>query len=337
MIIMRKDLKSGVVRVRTETLDDLWHLDKVLEKGDLLTARTLRKTTIKRGSEIREGDRVPLVLTLSLEKMEFHPDSHTIRLTGPVVAGPEDKVQLGSYHTISTGIRDSLSIKKDDWKRYQLDRLRKAGIKKSLLLICVLDREEASFAVLKESGLNHLAEISSNKIRDSDTLEDYHREILAYLQAKKEARTIVLAGPGFERENLLKLIKSADPGLASRIVLEHTHSTGRAGITELVKSSANRILKDTRIARESEQVERFLDEINKDGLVTYGLREVSDAIKLGSVEVLMVSEEKLRELEPLMNDVERQRGRIAIISSDHESGERFLHMGGIAAMLRYKI
>jgi protein pelota len=342
MIIERMDLKSGTVRVRTETLDDLWHIERVLEKGDLLTARTLRKTTIKRGSEIREGDRVPLTLTISLEKTEFHPDSHTLRLTGPVVAGPEDRVQLGSYHTLSTGIRSGLAIRKESWRKYQLERLKRARLKRSLLLICVLDREDASFAVLKESGIEHLAEIASHKsgapeaLKDGGTLEDYHREILAYLQGK-EAQAIVLAGPGFERENLLRFIKSQDQDLARRITLEHTHSTGRVGVTELVKSSASRILRDTRIAREAEQVERFLGEISRDGPATYGLREVSQAVRLGAVEILLVSEDRLRELEGLMGEAEKRCGRVAIISGDHEAGERFLHMGGVGAILRYKV
>ena len=336
MIIEKMDMKSGTVRLRTETLDDLWHLEKVLEKGDLLTSRTLRKATIKRGSEIREGDRIPLTLTITLEKMDFHPDTHTLRLTGPVVSGPEDRVQLGSYHTLAIGIRAGLTIRKESWKGYQLERLKRARIKKSLLLICVLDREDASFAVLKESGIEHLAEISSHKTKDLDTLEDYHREILSYLQGK-EAQAIVLAGPGFERENTLEFIKSQNQELARKIVLEHTHSTGRAGITELVKSSANRILRDTRIAREAEQVENLLQEINRDGLATYGRREVEAAVKLGAVETLLVSEEKLREFEGLMNEAEKKRGRVAIISSDHEAGERFLHLGGIGAILRYKV
>jgi protein pelota len=337
MIIEKLDTKSGIVRVRTEALDDLWHIGKVLEPGDLLTARTLRKITIKRGSEIREGDRVPLTLTISLEKHEFHPDSHALRLTGPVVAGPEDRVRLGSYHTISTGIRDSLTIRKESWKGYQLERLRRARLKRSLLLICVLDREDASFASLKESGIEHLAEIHSRKSRDSDTLDEYHGEILAYLRGKRDAQTIVLAGPGFERENLLKYIKSNDPKLAQKIILEHTHSTGRAGVTELVKSSANRILKETRIAREAWHVERLLAEINRDGTATYGPKEVSQAVRLGAVETLLVSEDRLRDFEALVNEAERLRGRVAIISGDHEAGERLLHLGGIAAILRYKI
>jgi protein pelota len=337
VIIERIDMKSGDVRVRTETLDDLWHLEKVIEKGDLLTSRTLRKTNIKRGSEIREGDRKPLTLTVGLEKMELHPGSHALRLTGPVVAGPEGKVQLGSYHTLSIGIRDSLTIRKEAWKGYQLDRLKRARFKKSLLLICALDRDDASFAALKESGIEHLAEIRANKTKDSDSLEGYHKEILSYLKGKPDVQTIVLAGPGFERENLLRFIKGKDPELGRKVVLEHTNSTGRAGVTEVVRSSANRILKETRVARETELVEGFLEKINKEGLATYGKKQVGDALKLGAVEVLIVSEGKVRELEGLMNQTEKQRGRVALIGSDHEAGERFLSLGGVGAMLRYRI
>ena len=337
MIIPHMDLKSGIVKVTTETLDDLWHLEKVLEPGDALTARTLRKTTVKRGSEIREGDRKPVTLTLNLEKMEFHPDSHCLRLTGPIIGGPQDKIQMGSYHTINLGIRDSLKIRKRVWKSYQLDRLKKARIKKSLLLICSLDREDAHFAVLKESGLEHLAIISSTKILDQDNQEAYHKDILSYLDGKKDVQTIVLSGPGFERDNLFNFLKKARPELASKCIVEHANSAGRAGITELVKTSANRILKDTRIARETSHVEKFLEEMNKEGLATYGPREVRDAVKLGAVQTLLVSEDNVRELEGLMNQVEKLQGKVVIIASDHESGEKLLRLGGIGAILRYRI
>jgi stalled ribosome rescue protein Dom34 len=31
------------------------------------------------------------------------------------------------------------------------------------------------------------------------------------------------------------------------------------------------------------------------------------------------------------------RGQVAIIGSDHEMGEQFLHMGGIAGFLRFRL
>lgn len=337
MQIIRINKKDGIVKVRTETPDDLWHLEKVLEPGDLVTSRTLRKTTIKRGQEIERGDRKPVTLTIQLEKKEFHKSTHTLRLNGPIKSGPEDLVQLGSYHSLSIGINTILTIKKE-WKPHQLERLKKARIKPSLLLICVLDREEADFAELKESSLEFLASFSSVKHKDKDTLEEYHKEITDYLEGKqRDFQAIVLAGPGFERENLLKRIKEKNPELAKRIFLEHSNSTGRAGIQEVIKTSANRILKDTRIARETGLVERLLQEINKDGPAVYGKKETMKAVEYGAIETLLVSEESIPDFEETMDKVEKQGGNIRIISSDHESGEKFLSLGGIAGFLRFKI
>lgn len=337
MQIITMNAKEGVVKVRTETPDDLWHLDKVLEPGDLVTSRTTRKTTIKRGQDIDKGDRKPVTLTIELEKKEFHKDSHTLRLTGPIKSGPEDMVQLGSYHSLAIDASTVLSIQKE-WKSHQMDRLKKAKIKPNLLLICVLDREEADFAALKESGIEYLASFSSVKRKDSDSLEEYHKEIIDYIEGKqKEFQAIVLAGPGFERENVFKEIQETKPELAKRMFIEHANSTGRTGIQEVIKMSANRILKDTRVARETELVEKLLEEIDKDSLAVYGKKETEKATDYGAVETLLVSEEKISEFEGLMDKAEKNGSSVRIISGEHESGEKFLHLGGIGGLLRFKI
>ncbi len=336
MIIERMDAASGIVRVRPETLDDLWHIQKVLEQGDLLTARTLRKLVIKRGSEIKDGDRVPVTLTISLEKSELSPGTHALRLTGPVTSGPEDKVRLGSYHTISLEVRDSVTISKQAWKPWQLDRLRSARAMKPLLFICAIDREEASFAELRESGIVHTAEIGAKKSLDDSHREDYYREVMEYLASKTGYQAVVIAGPGFERENLMKFSRERGPRLSLPVILEHTSTAGRAGITEMVRSAGSRILMETRVARESQLVEALLAEISKSGLAAYGSREVSEALDMGAVETLLVSEARVRELEPLLERTEKQAGRVAIISGDHDAGERLLHLGGIAALLRFR-
>lgn len=338
MQVLKIDKKEGIAKVRTETPDDLWHLDKILEIGDSVTSRTLRKTTIKRGQDIDKGDRVPVVLTIVIEKKEFHKSTRALRLTGKITSGPEDLVRMSSYHSLSIGLDAILTIKKTEWKSYHLDRLKKAKIKPSLLLICVLDREEADFAELKESGIEHLASFSSVKHKDKETLEDYHSDILKYMEGKYSSfQAIVLGGPGFERENLLKYIQSKKPEIAKRIFLEHTNATGRAGVQEVIKTSANRILKDTRIARETEIVEKLLEEIEKDGKAVYGMKETEKAIGFGAVETLLISEEKLTEFEEIMDKVEKQGGSVRIITSEHESGEKLLHLGGIGGLLRFEL
>jgi protein pelota len=334
MKTLRKDLKNGVVKVMTESPDDLWHLEKILESGDVVTGKTFRKTAIKKGSEIVEGDREPVTLSLELEKVEYHKDSHKLRLTGPIKAGPEDRVQIGSYHTIAVGLRETLSVKKE-WKKHHLERLEKAKVKPSLLLVLVIDREEADFAELKESGIEHLASIKSRKSKNGE-LEGYHSDVMEYLQ-RKRSDVIVIAGPGFERENLKKYIDEKDKELAKRIFLEHCHSTGRTGINEVIKRSANRILKESRIVRESEVVEILMERIQTEGLAVYGKKETKEAVNSGAVETLLISEDKIKDFESLMDLTEKMRGSVKIISSDHESGERFLHLGGIGGLLRFKV
>jgi protein pelota len=50
-----------------------------------------------------------------------------------------------------------------------------------------------------------------------------------------------------------------------------------------------------------------------------------------------VSEEHIKEYEQFMEQAEQLKGKIMIISTEHEAGERFLSIGGIAAFLRFKL
>ena len=331
MKIISKNLREQLVKVQVETLEDLWHLEHVLELGDLVTARTLRKASVKSGGEYEYADKRPMILTIRLEKMEFKRDSGVLRLNGPIVEGPDD-VPKQSHHSMQIDVNDTLTIRKERWKAYQLDRLEKARVKKPLLLICVLDREEADFAMLKESGIEMKASIENY---NKENMEGYYDKIISYLKGQ-EVQTIVLAGPGFERENLLKYINSKERELARKIILEHSSATGINGVHEILKKSANRILRETRIAKESEYVNEILKRMKTDDLVVYGPKETAKAIEAGAVETLFVSQEKLSDFEKLMEAEEKMRGAVVIIGSDHELGGQFLHLGGIAGFLRFK-
>ena len=66
-------------------MDDLWHLQQILEIGDKVTSKTERRITIKRGSEIVKGEREIITLTISVEKINLDGQ---LRLTGKIVEGP---------------------------------------------------------------------------------------------------------------------------------------------------------------------------------------------------------------------------------------------------------
>jgi len=331
MKILHRDMKEQVLKLHPETMEDLWHLEKVIEPGDLITSRTLRKTSIKSGGDYEYGDKKPMVLTIRLEKMELQKDSGVLRLSGPIASGPPE-VPLNSYHSMQIEVGSVLSIQKKRWKSHQLDRLEKAKVKKAKLLICVLDREDADFAVLSEAGIEMKATVTNY---DREHMEKYYEEIIAYLETQ-DAQTIVIGGPGFERENLQHHIKANHKEFKKAIIVEHASSTGMNGVQEILKKSANRILKETRVAKEAEYVNEIMKRIKTGGLVVYGPKETAKAVALGAVETLFVSQEKVDEFEQLMNSEEKMAGNVVVIASDHELGEQFLHLGGIAGFLRFK-
>jgi len=75
----------------------------------------------------------------------------------------------------------------------------------------------------------------------------------------------VLSGPGFEKDNLLKFIREKSPELARKVILEKTNSAGRRGVQEVIQTSASRLLKETRVAKETELVENLLMEAGREG------------------------------------------------------------------------
>ncbi len=340
MKIIKKDMKHGIITLKIQSLDDLWHTQKILAPGDLLRARTLRKAQIKRGGEIVKGERKPLTLTIQLEKVAF-TETGRLRAGGKITSGPED-VELGAHHTIQIEPGMLITVKKKAWKPWELDRIRKATVKEPLLLVCLIDRDGADFAGLLASGIRFMGSKRFRKqLRKAEGGEErrepFYREIMDTLSRETEYQVIILAGPGFEAENLLKFIKEKEPKLAERIVLEKASERGRSGVQEVVKRSANRVLLQTRVSGETRIVEELLEAIAKDGLAVYGKKETKEAAEMGAIETLLVSEQVVSEFEGMMETVEKQRGKVMIISTTHEAGEKFLNLGGIGGLLRFRV
>lgn len=335
MKILRKDMKEQEIKLQVESLEDLWHLKHVIEKNDLVTAKTFRKTSVKSGGEYSYGDKRPMVLTIKVEKSEWKSEEGVLRVTGQIVEGPED-VPKQAYHSLNIELNSVISIKKEKWKMHHLERLERAKIKRNEILVCLLDREEADFAVLRESGIEMKAKIENY---DKEDMEKFYEKIIAYIKELKKGdgyETIVFAGPGFERENILKYANEKKEKLGN-VILEHTSSIGVNGVHELLKKASHRLIKESRIAKESEYVNEILKRIRSDGLVVYGKGETEKAVEMGAVETLFISQEKVDEYESLMEMEEKMGGKVVIIGDDHELGEQFLHLGGIAGFLRFKV
>ena len=70
-----------------------------------------------------------------------------------------------------------------------------------------------------------------------------------------------------------------------------------------------------------------------------GRKEVETAKNYGAIETLLVLDYQVRRgsLDEIMREVADARGRVVIFSSEFEPGDRLRSLGGVAALLRFKI
>lgn len=345
--ILKIDEKENFLHLVPEIGDDLWHLERIIEKHDLITGLTDRK--IKPKEEGEKAERIKLVVTLDVESVEFHRFLGKLRISGKIVAGqPEDLIDFGAQQSLELELGKEVKIKKKAIKGYQIERLKKASAetKKGKILLIVMDDEQASFGLLREFELEELATIRSGKsgkqFKGEDLREKYFEEIFEKVLGI-EPEKIVVAGPGFARENLQKFLEGKGKKKKMQFFFAATNSVGKTGFQELLKSDAlNKIIEEMQVVKETQAVERILAELGKNsGLAEYGLKEVGKAIDLGAVKQLLVADkfllEKRDETEELMEKAEKMGGEVHLINAEHEAGKQLSNLGGIAALLRYRV
>jgi protein pelota len=325
------NLKNGIGKITPENPDDLWVLESILKEGDLIRAKTPRSQDIVRDGKKDRGPKRLVLLTLKLEKKEL---DDVLKLRGKIVDGPDD-VDRG-YHTIEADAGTFMTIKRE-WKSWEVDKIKKAADKTEPVLVLILDEREADLYRVR-GKVEHLVHIDGKNIGkggDVSGRKGYFGEIISVLEGKDEK--IVVAGPGFSREDLVKEIKERKSNVG-KIIIEGCSHTGMNGMEEVLKRKVlDRVIKNSRLEEEVEEVEKFFEAIAKDGKITYGKNEVIKAVESGAVEKLLIIEKLVRENEKLLEGVEKIGGKIMIISEESQSGKKFSGISGIGAFLRYRM
>jgi protein pelota len=348
--IIYKDLKKGEIKLRPENLDDIWHLYNIIEKGDLVRALTFRTIEDKSEDILRPKklEKKPMKLGIRVEEIGFHEFSDRLRIHGIIEEGPQD---LGSYHTlnIDTKIKDGITIVKKEWKLHHLDRLEEAvkSSKKPSVIFVSLDDENATIAILRQSGIQKVANIESHisgkmyKTGDK-SIKDYYDEILGVIKniSQNGRLPIIVIGPGFHKENFVKYGKEKISELFKNAIVCGTSTAGMNGIQEAINiGMVHKVVEENRVVYEARLVEKLLEEISKDGLATYGKKETYDALSAGAVEILLISDGLIKtdEGEELLKLARQNNSKFAIINSAHEAGKKLEGLGGVGALLRFKI
>ena len=347
MKMIFKDLNHGEIKLMPENLDDIWHLYNIIDEGDIVRGLTYR--TEERGDDkirSKKPEKKRMKLGIRVKEVKFHEFSDRLRVHGIIEEGPQD---IGSFHTLNINAEsmDKISIIKEEWKYYYLDRIDEAVKlrKQSILTFISLDEDMATIAILRQSGIQWIADIDSKrsgKMYESiDREKDYFGEIISIIRTNKDKDTpLVIVGPGFTREHFVKYGKNREPPLFENCISHGTGNAGMNGIQEAIKSGiVENITKENRVIFETKLIEKLFEEIKKSGLATYGEKEVNRALNNGAVERLLISDVLVRAKigEDLLRIAKQNNSEFTIINTMHEVGKKFDGIGGIGALLRFKI
>jgi len=344
MKILHQDTRTNEIRLLPETLDDLWHLHNLVDEEDLVFATTFRRKEEKPDKLRPERvEKVRMRLGIRVKKVEFHESDDNLRILGTIEQGPQD---IGEHHTLMVSTGDPITIVKPEWKAQHFDRIKRAvesSDQPSIFFVAIEDTD-AVIAASRQYGLKEYATItrsSSGKMYDTKPNElEYLDEIVDTLVGMVHGEPLILLGPGFTKEALAKRIREKAPELSGSVSIQHTGQAGMAGISELMKSGdGGRILEQSRVAKETRLMEELFAEIGKNGMFSYGDDSIRAAADAGAIRILLVLDKKLRtpEIDQLLLKVESARGEFVIVSSLHEAGRRLESLGGLAALLRYKM
>ncbi|WP_458188740.1 mRNA surveillance protein pelota [Haladaptatus sp. NG-WS-4] len=340
-----------------ESLDDLWHLTYLLEPGDEVAGDTTRRIQ-RPDDQMRDtgGEREHMHVTIDVEDVEFHRFANRVRVGG-VIADCSREDQLGLHHTLNVEERDKISITKV-WKRDQLDRLDDAveATDSPDVAIATVEEGQAHIHTVAQYGADEYASFTGTTGKGEyaggrTELFDQLGSALTHL----DVDAIILAGPGFTKQDAYDHIVDTYPDLTEKMTQVDVSAVGDRGVHEVLKRGAVAdVQEETRIAEEAELIDELTKRIAEGAKAAYGIEEVARAADFGAVEHLLVLDERLRmergatgeeesggewaiDVNEVITDVERKGGDVTVFSHEFAPGEQLSNLGGIAALLRYRL
>jgi len=356
MKITGKNLKQGFVKVVPSSDDDLWHLYNVVYKGDEVYAYSSRAIkTDQEYSRPKSAERVSAFMGVNVESVAWDKFLGKLRVHGTIIHAP-DIMPTGAHHTLSIALNQPVTVVKKEWPKHLLDRLKRASRTEKPMIIIAIDDEGFAAAETKQYGVDVKVE---ERVKLPGKLEADKRlaATKAYLKRALDSlrqlwspnhSPIVIVGVGFVKADFTKFLADEAADIAKSVIdVKSVNNGGVSGIYEALRSGVLlKAAKELRIVDETEVMEEVMKRLGKnEATVTYGLEGVENAVIMGAVEKLVLADTILREsgeeqrlqLEKLMREVEKRRGNITIVSTEHEAGEKLIALTGIAALLRFPI
>lgn len=347
MRLITQDPKTGYLRLRLETPSDLWRIARIVRVGDLVGASTTRRDPdAPSDSKAAERERRRVWLVVRAEQVEFHGfNSPRVRVTGPIVEGPFDQ---GRHHTLDLVEGAELSVQKTDLSAGERSLLEEGmhAAGESRLLVAAVDWGESSIVRLRGRMVEPVAEVNRTLPgkryggEGAEKERGKYRDEVAALLAREgvDSTAVVVAGPGFFKEELAEALLELAPGLKSKLKLLSVAESGGAGVQELLRSGrASEVLRGSVAAEEADLVEQLVTALGGAKRAAVGPREVEEALGVGAVETLLVSEERLTEpaIVRLLDLARTAAARVFVVGAGGPAGKRLAALGHVGALLRF--
>ncbi|HMK53855.1 MAG TPA: peptide chain release factor aRF-1 [Methanobacteriaceae archaeon] len=208
---------------------------------------------------------------------------------------PPEPVQTYIYHCDS---------------QFFLEPLEEIIAEKDIYGLAVIDRKEATIAVLRGKRIDIVKNLTSgvpgkhkaggqSQRRFDRLIELAAHEFLkrigdhmneAFLSIE-DLKGVIIGGPGHTKEDFVDGDYLHHEIKQKIITTVDTSYTGEFGIREVIEKSMD-VLTEIDIMREKKLVQRFLAElVDEAGLASYGEKEVRHNLQMGAVEVVLLSED----------------------------------------------
>ncbi|MFH1408942.1 MAG: peptide chain release factor aRF-1 [Nanoarchaeota archaeon] len=242
-------------------------------------------------------------------------------------------------------------------KEFQLDLLRDMLDVKEMYGLIVMDRREATIAVLKGKTIVPLVSTHSYvpgkfkaggqsaarfaRLREG-AAKDFYKKIADYVKdqflGKGDLKGIIVGGPGPTKHEFVDGNFITTELKNKIIAVKDISYTDEFGLQELLDKSQD-VLASEEVAFEKKIMNKFFTLLaTKQLQVSYGVKEVEKHLKNGSVEELLLSEKLDDKIIEQLEEIAREFGStVHIISVETREGAQLVDLGKVAAILRYEV
>ena len=228
---------------------------------------------------------------------------------------------------------------------------------KELYGLVVIERKEATIGILvgkKIKVLKHIDSFVPGKVRaggqsaaryhriTEGLAKDFYRKIADIVKTEffnlKGLKGILVGGPGPTKEDFLKEGNLVTALQDKVLAVKDIGYADEHGLELLVETSQD-VLAGQEIVHEQKLLEKFFNMLGKDKDKTaYGKEAVEKALDYGAVDTLLLSRKlKKSEIQYFEKRAQETSVKVELISGDLDEGIQFLNLGGVGAMLRFKI